>query len=113
MYDGKQRSVKGSKDSLKGLTWKLIQELTIFWLQLEFCWKAAFTSEMHCIWAIHTQTGLNATQNWCWYVESEIYGFLTFCKHVALHCATRNGDDTSSSADTPIQDIIMVNKEKQ
>lgn len=35
---------------------------------------------------------------------------LTFCKHVALHCATRKGDETSSSANTPIHDIETENK---
>lgn len=37
---------------------------------------------------------------------------LTFCKHVALHCATRKGDETSSSATTPIHDIKTGNREK-
>lgn len=36
---------------------------------------------------------------------------LTFCKHVALHCATLNGDDTSSSADTPIHTATTDIKE--
>lgn len=34
----------------------------------------------------------------------------TFCKHVALHCATLSGEETSSSADTPIHKAITVNE---
>lgn len=37
---------------------------------------------------------------------------LTFRKQVALHWATLKGDDTSSSAITPIQVTIAYNKEK-
>lgn len=35
----------------------------------------------------------------------------TFCKQVALHCATRKGDETSSSANTPIHNITIGNSE--
>lgn len=45
-------------------------------------------------------------------VHQKLWGNLTFCKHVALHCATRSGEDTSTSAKTPIHDNMTENMEK-